>query len=102
MALGRAGDKLLITSDAYLHIVGDTRGYLAIRGVCFFLLRLGVAAFVELDNISLTERLNASIYKIFSLSRSWVAISIFKIFSNIGQHISIEFHTKLITYLYII
>lgn len=59
MALGSAGDKLLITSDAYLHIVGDTEGYLAIRGVCFFLLRLGVAAFVELDNISLTERLNA-------------------------------------------
>lgn len=55
MALGSAGDKLLITSDAYLHIVGDTEGYLAIRGVCSFLLRLGVAAFVELDNISLME-----------------------------------------------
>lgn len=58
MALGRAGDKLLITSDAYLHIVGDTGGYLAIRGVCFFLLRLEDVAFVGLDNISLTERLN--------------------------------------------
>lgn len=33
MALGRDGDKLLITSDAYLHIVGDTGEYLAIRGV---------------------------------------------------------------------
>lgn len=59
MALGSAGDKLLITSDAYLHIVGDTEVYLAIRGVCFFLLRLGVATFVGLDNISLTERLKA-------------------------------------------
>lgn len=58
MALGSAGDKLLITFDAYLHIVGDTEVYLAIRGVCFFLLRLEVATFVGLDNISLTERLN--------------------------------------------
>lgn len=67
MALGSAGDKLLITSNAYLHIVEDTEVYLAIRGVCFFLLRLGVAAFVGLDNISLTERLNALLREIYNM-----------------------------------
>lgn len=67
---GRARDKLLITSDAYLHIVGDTRGYIAIRGVCFFLLRPRVVGFVAMDNICLTERLNALTRKICNKLRA--------------------------------
>lgn len=77
MALGSAGDKLLITSNAYLHFVEDTEVYLAIRGVCFFLLRLGVATFVGLDNISLTERLNAllrEICKYVACELQWISI----------------------------
>lgn len=80
MAHGSTGDKLLITSDAYLHIVGDTEVYLAIRGVCFFLLRLGVAAFVGLDNISLTERLNTLMREICNMLHAT------------GMQVAVDFH----------